>query len=112
MNLLFINIKGTTQTHTIKHKLNNNVKSVLSIIYMKVQRKSLKITHHIQNLFTISPSTSYNIKAQRKSSIKSHSNLLSCGSALTPKAKPIFGSFRIGVMYNKKKKKEYLIGNV
>lgn len=57
MNLLFINIGEvlTTQTHTIKHKLNNNVKSVLSIIYMEVQRKSLKITHHIPNLFTISP---------------------------------------------------------
>lgn len=55
MNLLFINITGTTQTHTIKHKLNNNVKSVPSIIYMEVQRKSLKITHHIPNLFTISP---------------------------------------------------------
>lgn len=59
MNLLFINIRGTTQTHTIKHKLNNNVKSVLSIIYMEVQRKSLKITHHIPNLFTILPSTTY-----------------------------------------------------
>lgn len=97
MNLLFINMRGTTQTHTIKHKLNNNVKSVLSIIYMKVQRKSLKITHHIPNLFTILPSTAFiyiYVKAQRKSSIKSHSNLLSGASALTPKVKPIFGSFR------------------
>lgn len=56
MNLLFISQRGvytqgiipswyTTEhrqnTHYKTYKLNNNVKSVPSIIYMKVQRKSL-----------------------------------------------------------------------